>query len=539
MQLSKNYVLSIYCSNIDASTNVITLASWVADNAIPGNIYAQTGNTIARGFISKLSFSSAPEIPPELIEQKIYYLRKTGTNVQNQTLVKVYLTYTDAKLQTNEINFENSATGNLLSVYFPDFPYRYLNGWAPAAPTLQDIPCCPDVPDVYTDCPNVGTLTYMGETRDLKRFNIQSLATDMFPSDGSLNSYQVIEKTYTDNLNYVYDCKIWLNFYFDKPNGFSSFKPTLVISINGLVPNNPFYRIETEIYYTTENNFSKNLTLIFANPSGSNFVNNNLAQLTSQGFIPDSINITFSETIEPPSQIKIHLPDAYFKNSYFDSSTSSVVESPINLGLVEETLIYDPDTLTYWGPLRTYAGIPGRMHYSIYGFYPLASSNKQYVDSNYYYQYNQGVLPQGGSGLPGFFHLKRLNPKTFELENIIPFNFYDTLQIENYQVFLGSTYFLRLFSACDEFGGYPTGLPLGKVWFDSRVIFNSNDQNVILNNDVETRKLSIAFSRWGNAKHRLTNTLYESPPFVYNHYKQNMFYITSVHPNAYITSLGI
>lgn len=535
MQLAKNSIYNVICAAINATTDVITLGNWVDERWIPENMYAQTGTTIAKAFIGKLSSFSAPEIPPELMEQKIYYLRKTGNNVQNQTLVKVYLTYEDAQSEINAIDFQTSATGGLFSVYFSDYAYRYLIAWAAAAPTLEEIPCCPHVPDVYTDCPNVGTLTYMSETRDLKRINIQYYSGEQFPTNGSLNSYQAIEKTFTDNSGGVWNCKIWFNFYFDKfiENIVQRY---LVVYISGKYQSNPNYTINAEIYYSSGNSFSKNMTLTKATPLGNNYTNQNLTELTAQGFIPDTIDMSFSGTIAPPSQIKIYMPEAYFRNSYVDPSTSNLVLKHINLGLLEETLVYDPETLTYWGPLRTYAGIPGRMHYNIYYFYPSISSGIQYVDSDILYQNTSGFLS-------GVFPITMLNPHAFQMGHADFFTFYPTLRLEHFNSPGGITSYLKLFSAHDQFEGYPTGLPMGDVWFDSRIYQNYNDPNYQFAINANYRlHLSIAFSRWQSAKTPWFDTRdpdYWDQSKALDHYKQNMFYITSVHPNAYITSLGI
>jgi hypothetical protein len=84
---------------------------------------------------------------------------------------------------------------------------------------------------------------------------------------------------------------------------------------------------------------------------------------------------------------------------------------------------------------------------------------------------------------------------------------------------------------------------MGDVWFDSRIYQNYNDPNYQFAINANYRlHLSIAFSRWQSAKTPWFDTRdpdYWDQSKALDHYKQNMFYITSVHPNAYITSLGI
>lgn len=177
------------------------------------------------------------------------------------------------------------------------------------------------------------------------------------------------------------------------------------------------------------------------------------------------------------------MPDAFFANK----------NKPINLGHVEETLTYDPDTLTYWGDVKTYAGIPGRLHFSIPNYYPLASSGiKWAVNSGF-------VIERDPNSWP-FFRFKRNGE--FPDTNLNGFanadvSLYETCYVEhifeysnNMEIFENK---LRLFVASDEYHGYPTGLPQGQTWFDSRIVQNANPEWVGYPVNRLTSKMLIAF----------------------------------------------
>jgi hypothetical protein len=520
-----------FCSDINATTDNINIGSgntfsgfWPYLSSIPGS-YETTGNVIARAVFEKLPINNAPALPAELETQKIYFLRKTGSDV------KVYLTFADAQGESNRINFATSANGYLFSVYFIDIVYRHLNAWSPAAPTLAEIPCCPDVPAVFTNCPNIGSVSYMGETRELARFNTYG---QNFNADGSLNSHEPIQKTFTSANGHVYDVEVYINFYFNDlplPSGNVQGHPGLVIFFSGSYGPNFGEQIFGQFYYTTSNNFETNMTLNLIDPQPDFLVINNLNQLTDQGFLPSTINLSFSGSITPPSQIKVSIPDAFFKNNFYDNATVSIIEKPINLGLIEDVLTYDHSTRTYWGSLQNIAGITGRIHLSIPSFYPLTSSGVNFINCGSGYRAQNNF--RGGEFLD--IHLNDSSNSEF--------NFYQTFYAEiDLGVNLWAINKLRLFSSCDSFGGYPTGLSLGESWFDSRILYNVplGFNFDFLQNDLQKNKiLSIAFSRWGESKFRLTNEIIQENDNSVNHYHQNIFYIKSVHPDAYITSLGL
>ena len=259
-----------------------------------------------------------------------------------------------------------------------------------------------------------------------------------------------------------------------------------------------------------------------------------LNDLKFNGYLPSTIPVTFSGNTAPPSQVKVFMPDAYFPNK----------NKPINLGHVEEILTYDPDTLTYWGDVRTYAGIKGRIHFSIPNYYPLASSGTKYI-VNSSQAFNQPSVSTYRWTIGGDFDDKHLN-------NFInnEFSLYETCYVEHEQPpYVWSNEIFeskfRMFVASDAYGGYTTGLAQGKTWFDSRIFRNYkiSTEHPLDFVKRKTSKMLIAFSKWGTAKFNKKNGVrsfeVSSTGNDLSHYTRNFFAIKSVHPNAHITSLGI
>lgn len=531
----------VYCSSIDSSSGEIVVSGpgassgyWPPDSKIAGSYETEEMN-IVRVYFRKTLL----DLPNELQQDTFYFLRKNGS------IVKIYETFSDAQLQTNHINFSSNASGSLFLIYFPDFAYRYLKAWSPAADSIPEIPCCPHVPLVFKDCPNLGTITYMGETRQLKRFNA---VNENIYAPASLNSFTAIEKQYTDSQQLTWNLKIWISLYFDfypfpvenNPYGISG-KPSLIIYYKGKLNSDPQQEISGFIIFKTEQNFSNNITFNLTEP-----LPESNAELAAQGFLPSTLSVSLSGAIHPPEKIRVYMPDACFQNDVLNE-IGMLVNKPINLGLIDEVLTFDPDTLTYWGEKKTRAGIPGRMQFTIPNFYPLLSSNKKFIDCNSTYNLQKYAVYNyyyGGDFKNDYFN---------EFSNS-EFYFYPTLQIglEPYvnpvnptpNIYEVSSGIINLFSSCDQFGGYPTGLPLATTWVDSRVVQNlaPTSDEIPGNMKRKTTFMFVCFSKWGDAKYRNNNGVYyeqKGPNVVVDHFHQNMYYIRSVHPDAYITSLGL
>lgn len=506
-----------FCSDINATTDNINIGSgntfsgfWPYLSSIPGS-YETTGNVIARAVFEKLPINNAPALPAELETQKIYFLRKTGSDV------KVYLTFADAQGESNRINFATSANGYLFSVYFIDIVYRHLNAWSPAAPTLAEIPCCPDVPAVFKDCPSLGVINYAGQNRNLIRYGVFN---NLDAAYGSLNSLPFQTSFFNAYSNQVQSHSVHINHYFNSWNGpyYPMNKPGIIIYFSG--PNMGFGRL----YYEADELTLPITTYTLMDILDSSILANQTS-MTEAGLIPETLSITYSGQTNPPPQIRVVLPDAHFENYTYDLSNEYTLKH-INLGFIDEILTWDENTLTYWSDLKTYAGIPGRIHFSLPNFYPLVSSGVNYISSDN----STGEL----SSFSGYSNSEFNGYQTLDFANIFdpahPNQTVDT--------------FIRIFAASDEYGCYPTGLPLGTIWIDSRVIWNiaATEEWPEDFSKRKAAKIALAFSRWGSAKHRLTNeplTEQQGATFYFDHYKQNFYRVKSVHPDAYITSLGL
>lgn len=499
-----------FCSEINSTTDNIYIGSgnifsgfWPYLSSIPGS-YETTGNVIARAIFD------ATELPAGLERQKIYYLRKTGINV------KVYLTFDDAQSETSHIDFTTNANGYLFSIYFLDIVYRHLNAWSPAAATLEEIPCCPDVPAVFKDCPSQGVINYGGQNRNLIRFGTFNNTDNGY---GSLNSLKFQESFFNVYANEVQEFDFQINNFFHSWMGpyYPMNKPGIIIWVTGSFGlGRLFYEADELTLPTTTFTLMDILDYsILANQT----------TMTNAGLIPETLSITYSGQTNPPPQIRVVLPDAHFENYTYDLSNEYILKH-INLGFIDEILTWDEDTLTYWSDLKIYAGIPGRIHLSLPNFYPLVSSGVNYISSDN----STGEL----SGFSGYTNSEFNGYQTLDFANIFdpahPNQTVDT--------------FIRIFAASDEYGCYPTGLPLGTIWIDSRVIWNiaATEEWPEDFSKRKAAKIALAFSRWGSAKYRRTNeplTEQQGATIYSDHYKQNFYRVKSVHPDAYITSLGI
>lgn len=493
----------VQCTEVNASTNEITYSLSVT--LVNDNIYTV--------FFSRVYISGSYVYPPaELEEGKIYYLRQSVS-----TIGKVYPTKTDAQNQTNAIDFATSQSGYLFHILFPITNYAYLNAWSPAAATLPEIPCCPDVPAVFKDCPSLGVINYAGQNRNLIRYGAINNTDTAY---GSLNSLPFQTSFFNVYANQVQSHSVHINHYFNSWYGpyYPMNKPGLIIWYSG--PTFSYGRL----YYEADELTLPTTTYTLMDILDDTILTNQTT-MTEAGLIPETLSITYSGQTNPPPQIRVVLPDAHFENYTYNLSNEYILKH-INLGFIDEILTWDEDTLTYWSDLKTYAGIPGRIHFSLPNFYPLVSSGVNYISSDN----SDGEL----SGFSGYSNLEFNGYQTLDFANIFdpahPNQTVDT--------------FIRIFAASDEYGCYPTGLPLGTIWIDSRVIWNiaATEEWPEDFSKRKAAKIALAFSRWGSAKYRRTNEpLIEQQGAVtsFNHYHQNIFYIKSVHPDAYITSLGI
>ena len=498
MQFSTGHagLIGGYCTAINASTDSLTLS----------------GLTIVSGKIYKAFFTKwILPLPVEVEEQTTYYLRISSS------VIKIYRTLATAQTQTSPVDFATSASGTLFVIYLPEQAYPALTCWDIGAASIADIVCCPPVPSVYTDCPNAGSIVYGGATRSLKMFWHLPNGGDQTYKYGSLNSAQFTVQfvnPFTSALTTwnVSIMQFFKNYRTDR--GLSN--PGLQLYFVNINVGSFF------VYYQANENTFPTTTYTQHWVGGEEQYFYFGAGMEAAGLIPSTLSVTFSGQVLPPPRIKVNMPDAYFENK----------AAPITLGLVEETLTYDAATLTYWSDLKTYAGIKGRLHFSIPNFYPLASSNIKYIDYGNYV--SSGGFPANG----------------FNSYSNDEFVFYKTVSVNRAYLpqyyWEGDQNLIQSFTASDEYGGYPTGLGLGETWLDTRVIRNY-DPDLYLDFGPEfiyriPVKIVIAFSKWASGKFLKSNALGsglgESPGDL-NHYHQSAYFIQSDHAGAYVSSLEV
>jgi hypothetical protein len=508
------------CSAVNSSTDGLTL---IGESFSPS--YAISSDVVYTVFFTKYAL----DLPAEIEAQKIYFLRR------NDSVIKIYNTLAAAQSLTSPVNFATSASGisfgrgTLFGVYFPVKTYPPFICWEIGAPTISDIACCPPVPEVNTDCPNAGSIVYGGATRTLKNFGyvspIRGTENNMI---GALNSEPF---TVSFPLFRTGDATTWnvaIGQHFIDYNPRHNL-PGLWID---LLPDIPYsgYPDGVSLWYQASSTTFPTTTYTRATDYSTLTDEQNYPAMLAAGLAPDTLTVTFSGQLLPPPQIKVYLPDAYFEHK----------STPIDLGLVEEVLTYDPNTLTYWSDLKDYGGIPGRLHFHIPNFYP--SGSVHFRDSGVKYEYQSiggGYLFSGG-----FFPNEMLNTGEF--------NFYKTLDCVSVVPLGGNIEAtpLKLFTARDSYDGYPTGLALGTTWFDSRVISNTNSSwrsvyaaEGFYDNRVNA-KIVIAYSKWASGKFLKSSDL--GSGFVggtgsgyLDHYRQSAYFIQSVHPGAYVSSLEV
>lgn len=484
------------CTAINASTNALTISGVTI-----------TAGTIYQVFFTKFTL----DLPVEVEVQTIYYLRISSS------VIKIYTTLADAEAQTSPVDFATTASGTLFYVYFPVYTYPALTCWHPGAAELENVVCCPPVPEVYTNCPNAGSIVYDGATRDLKMFWHLPNGGDQTYKYGSLNSAQFTVQFVNPFTSVLTTWNVSIMQFF------KNYRTDRGLSNPGL----QLYFVNINVggffvYYQANENTFPTTTYTQHWDGGEEQYFYFGADMAAAGLIPNTLSVTFSGQVLPPPQIKVNMPDAYFENK----------DEPINLGLVEETLTYDTATLTYWSDLKTYAGIKGRLHFAIPNFYPLASSNIKYIDYGNYV--SSGGFPANG----------------FNSYSNDEFVFYKTVSVNRAYLpqynWEGDQNLIQSFTASDEYGGYPTGLGLGETWLDTRVVRNY-DPDLYLDYGPEfiyrvPVKIVIAFSKWASGKFLKSNALGselgESPGDL-NHYHQSAYFVQSDDAGAYVSSLEV
>ena len=516
MQLSTSHagLMSAACSAVNSSTNGLTL---IGVSIVP--VYSIFPGQVYTVFFAKINL----DLPVEIEAQKIYYLRISSS------IIRIYHTYAGAEALSGEVDFATSASGisfgvgTLFSVHFPVKKYPFFICWEIGAPTIGEIVCCPPVPEVNTDCPDAGSVVYGGSTRALKNFGfVTAIGGTENSMVGALNSEPFTVNFPHPGTGVATTWNVAIGQHFVDYNPIHS-QPGLYIELRavGYIVYLWYQASATTFPTTTYTRALDYRTLSDMNAE---------VNLLAAGLLPSTLTVTFSGQLLPPPQIKVYLPNAYFEH----------LSTPIDLGLVEEVLTYDPDTLTYWSDLKNYGGIPGRLHFHIPEFYP--SGGVHFVDSGVKYEYQTiggGYLFSGG-----FFPNNMLNSyglhfyKTLDCVDVVPVG--GNLEATP----------LKLYSARDSYDGYPTGLALGATWFDSRVVSNTSSAwrsvygtSGFYDNRVNS-KIVIAYSKWAPGKFFKSSNLGSgfaggTGSGYLNHYAQSAYFIQSDDAGAYVSSLEV
>lgn len=538
-----------YCQSVNQQTGKIKIFSfdtnfnyWPTTTSIPTR-FNYENNSIARAFFLK---NQNQNLPGNMEENKIYYLRKTGTDI------KIYTTFQNAVNETQNINFTASSSGYLFFIYFLDTAFRFVNAWKPAELAISDIPCCPPLPEYNLHTPSTANITYNGQQINIKLGapgiggNIYSPNwKDIYQlKDGGICVHDddvVVEFDHSNpNIPFQQDdgpSTWYLLFKASPPVGFGDIP---FLSVTGFrqifdsINNAHYWDWLGQASYLGTSDLPNTSSFEYAGdsfvdgPNGQYGFKTLLPWIKSQGILPETIDGTMSGSIDPPNKLRLYLPDSYFPNG----------QKPISIGLIDEILTFDPNTMAYWSDVLTYAGIPGRLHWLIPDFYPLNLPYNRYIISSS--SFNKTYLPGNQLYyLGGDFDEKLLN--SYENSEIKLYeSIYTYTDSSNWPLLpkeiINEKF--KLFVGNDSHGGYPTNLPQGSLWLDSRVHLNLNPELAGRTVTKNNYKFMISFSKWESAKFNKIKGVRATENET-NHFGKNFYAIHSVHPDAHITSLGV
>lgn len=301
---------SIYASNINLSTNVITFSI--------SNATAEYLPSIYKVFFKEITVgSSLKPLPTNIISNEVYFLRKI-----NATTCKLYTTEADALAQTNAVDWtsENVATvSSYFAMYYLSKKYNISECIELGAADVEDLICCPE--PVANLPPTTATITQQDSSVTVATIyqGFPYVNNMEFRHYGYVNAYQ------QPNVFYRHEVLVE-NIAIDfTGQGFISYTPPIQFGRNVSAP---FDLQDAPLTVTCIS--------IYAEGHASYW---------------PPVTVVFSGTMAIPD-IRLTMTDAKFIKQGDD----------IAIGNIDVTLTYDSDSGFWFGPLENYYNIPGRLH---------------------------------------------------------------------------------------------------------------------------------------------------------------------------------
>lgn len=439
MKLTPNIApFGVWVTSINPTTKV-----WLLDN---------TGNFIFPYFngpygldsnlnIAMICFPDTnTTLPSGLEKQTIYYIRRFYTAIYNRNswYFKVFATLDDAR---NDVN-------HLAPSYTYSYPQPYLTigyvnksyGIGECAEFGSDDPlekllCCP--PNYFKDIYDTVNLSVHGADLTLKRTMGGYIPAGSYFPISTFGDYSLFGSANGPSVYFQYASRSTYILAFYQFGRYSTDPHTLTYVLNGVIEN---YQNSGQIGYVGLGGGTYTATpgtaTSFAMTGSGNpsFVGQQLGLS-----FPSSMQVNFdlqSKTTLPPT-CRLYMPDAYF----YDATR------PVTIGTIDEILNLD-ESGYYISEKKYYYKIPGRLHIRP-RFYPESQTGIRFLKSRFY----SGTITVDDPAPSGSYY-----------------SFY------SYPMQGTANFYCDMFYA-DQHEGYPTGLPQGAVWFDSRRANNLNNFN--------------------------------------------------------------
>ena len=301
---------SIYASNINLSTNVITFSISNATAEYLPSIYKVVFKEITVD-------DSLKPLPTNILSNEVYFLRKI-----NSTNCKLYTTEANALAQTNAVDWtsENVASvSTYFAMYYISKKYNISECIELGAAEVEDIICCP--PSVGNLPPTTATITQQDSSVTVATVyqGFPYVNSMEFRHYGYVNAYQ------QPNVFYRHEVLV----------------ENIAIDFTG----------QGFISYTPPIEFGRNVSAPFDLQDAPLTVTCISIYAEGHAYYWPPVTVVFSGTMVIPD-IQLTMTAAKFIKQGED----------IAIGNIDVTLTYDSDSGYWFGPLENYYNIPGRLH---------------------------------------------------------------------------------------------------------------------------------------------------------------------------------
>lgn len=386
---------SIYASNINLSTNVITFSI--------SNATAEYLPSIYKVFFKEITVDSTLKpLPNNIASNEVYFLRKI-----NSTTCKLYITEADALAQTNAVDWtsENVAiVSTYFAMYYLSKKYNISECIELGAADVENIICCPESVAMHDFLPSTATIT----KADL------STVTATIYADPYNQEFMFL---YNFFYKYTSDLPMaWTGYYYE-PQG--TFEVVRVYLIRGSEGFTVYVKVETPPVFG-DGSYPNNKIRWFTSSGGLLFGSGALTGAIPEENIHSSIIVTeyfassppptpeqwtvnFSVPFELPSTLALSMTDAKFKNvtqTVVGGVVTATATNDISLGNISVTLTYDSESGYWFGPLENYYNIPGRLHIQSHFFDAAPKWNAANGNYNNKLECDYAAIIGSNNGLP-------------------------------------------------------------------------------------------------------------------------------------------